>query len=93
MCGSYNILFPIIFEDGKTWLLKVPDLATPGNFGPKAAKIMQPEVMAARFLKRKTKIPVPTVCGYDITFDNEIQSPYIMMEMLRGMNLSEALLF
>lgn len=59
LCGSYNILFKINFDDEKTWLPKGPDVATPENFGPKAAQSMQSEVMAARFLKRNTEIPLP----------------------------------
>lgn len=87
--GAYHILFPMEFADGVRWILKVPATAYAGGFDSKAARALKSEAMTMRLLKQDTEIPVPEVFSFDATFDNEVQSPFILMEFIRGIPLYE----
>lgn len=77
----------IEFVDGVKWLLKVPAFATVEKFDQIAASMMESEVNTMRILKSRTTIPIPFIYAHDLTFNNAINSPYILMEMLEGSEL------
>lgn len=45
---------------------------------------MKSEVLGMRFLYKNTTIPLPAIHGFNTTFNNMINSPFIMMEKLEG---------
>ena len=85
--GSYHILFSLEFCDRVRWILKVPATGYPGGFDDKNARALKSEAMTMRLLKRDTQIPVPEVFSFDTSFDNEIKSPFILMEFIQGIPL------
>lgn len=87
--GAYHILFPLEFADGVRWILKVPATGYPGGFDSMAVRALNSEAMTMQLLKQETKIPVPEVFSFDATFDNEVQSPFILMDFIRGIPLYE----
>lgn len=89
LVGSYHILFPLDFLDGVRWILKVPETGHPDRFDDIAARALKSEAMTMRLLKRDTGIPVPEVFGFDASFDNALDSPFILMEFIQGIPLYE----
>ena len=86
LCGSYHIVFPIEFEDGMKWMLKVS--ANGDHFDSVAAAAMTSEAQTMRMLKKETSIPVPTVYAFDTSSENPLSAPFILMEKLDGRPLN-----
>ncbi|VUC37577.1 unnamed protein product [Clonostachys rosea] len=82
--GSYNILFPLDFEDGTRWLAKVPINGVPGKWDQPSADSMISEVNTMRLLKRETTIPLPEVFSFCSTTENDTKCPYILMSFISG---------
>lgn len=89
LSGSFNILFPIQFEDGLRWLLKVPAIAHPGRWDEMAARALKAEALTMQLLKRDTSIPLPEVYSFDATLENELNCAYILMEYVCGVPLHD----
>ena len=80
--GSYNIVFPIEFEDGVKWMLKIH--ANGDHFDPVAATALESEVRTMQMIRKETIIPVPTIYAFDTSSQNALLSPFILMERLDG---------
>ena len=89
LCGSYNLAYRVLFDDGVEWILKVPANSSHDRFDQLAADSMTSEVFTMKMIKRSTSIPVPTVYNFDVSSKNEIGCPYILMEFLKGRPLHE----
>lgn len=89
LTGSYHILYRLEFDDGVTWMFKVPSTGHEAQFDDLAAKAITSEAMTMRLLKRETSIPVPEVYSFDASLDNAVKCPFIMMEDLKGQPLHE----
>jgi hypothetical protein len=87
--GSFNLVFTIKFNDEVYWGLKIPANGHHGCFDTSAAEALKSEALTMQTIQRETKIPLPTVYGFDNTMDNELGCPYIMMEWLQGKPLWE----
>jgi hypothetical protein len=87
--GSHHILFPIQFQDGQEWLLKVPASGYGGRFEYTGARSLASEAQTMRMLRQETTIPIPRVFSYDTTFDNALNRPYILMEKVVGIALPD----
>ena len=85
--GSYNLVFFIDFDDGKSWVLKLPANGHPRCWDNFAAGALESEAFTMRWIREKTTIPVPGVYGFDTSMDNPIGCPYIMMEYIKGQSL------
>ena len=85
--GSYNLVFFIDFDDGKSWVLKVPANGHLRCWDDFAAGALASEAFTMRWIREKTTIPVPEVYGFDTSMDNPIRCPYIMMEYIKGQSL------
>lgn len=92
MFGSFHILFPVIFDDGVEWLLKVPAAGHSGCWDDSAARGLKSEAMTMKFLKEKTTIPVPAVYGFGSSLDSPFRCPFILMERIDGRPLYESML-
>ena len=85
--GSFNLVFFIDFDDGKSWVLKLPANGHPRCWDDFAAGALQSEAFTMRWIREKTTIPVPGVYGFDTSMDNALGCPYIMMECIQGKSL------
>ena len=85
--GSYNLVFFLDFEDGKSWVLKIPVNGHPRCWDEFAAGALASEAFTMRWIREKTTIPVPEVYRFDTSRDNAIGCPYIMMEYIKGQSL------
>lgn len=84
MCGSFNVVFPILFGDGVCWIIKIPAAGTDESWGPSAAAALTSEASTMRMLKKSTSIPVPAVHAFSSSIDNELGCPFILMDHLEG---------
>lgn len=87
--GSYNIVFPLEFTDGCRWILKVPSTGYRECYDDIAARALVAEAMTMQMLKRETRIPLPKVHLFDACMDNELNCPFILMDYIEGVPLSE----
>ena len=85
--GSFNFAYKLQFDDGVSWLMKIPYRGTPEKWTEDAAEDLENEVMVMRMLESKTTIPVPSIYRYDKTLDNPVEMPFILMEYVDGINL------
>jgi Phosphotransferase enzyme family len=84
MFGSYHVLYPVKFNDGVRWLLKVPSNGTKDKFNETSARALRSEARTMRCIKQKTTIPIPTVYSFSDTYYNELNCPFILLEFMDG---------
>ncbi|CAI7566213.1 unnamed protein product [Penicillium bialowiezense] len=89
MYGSFNICYPVTFEDGVRWLLKVPACGTQGQFSDADAESLRSEALTMRLLRRETTIPLPEVFAFESSCKNELNCPFILMSYVEGRKLSD----
>ncbi|KAI9748202.1 MAG: hypothetical protein M4579_007287, partial [Chaenotheca gracillima] len=87
--GSYNVLFPLRFEDGLRWVLKVPATAHPGRWDEQAARSLKAEAQTMRLLNCSTTIAVPKMFSFEPSMDNELNCAFILMEYIDGVPLQD----
>lgn len=86
--GHFNLVRRLTFVDGISWIarLRLPEL--PSVFGMreamKPAGCMSIEIATMNYLRLNTDIPVPEVFAHDLTAENEVGAPYILMTYLHG---------
>ncbi|WEW59813.1 hypothetical protein PRK78_005293 [Emydomyces testavorans] len=85
--GSFHALYPIQFQHGVRWILKVPACGTPEHFNSSAASALQSEALTMRLIRRKTSVPVPDVIAFDATLENTLGCPFILMTYIQGIPL------
>ncbi|KAK4613468.1 hypothetical protein CLAFUW4_09198 [Fulvia fulva] len=92
--GINNLVRKLEFADGTQWVarLPLPEL-------PDAHEVVNPEhrlqvdIATMKYIRKHTSIPVPEVFAYDLSPDNEVGAPYILMSYIHGtsaMELSQA---
>lgn len=85
--GSYHVLFPVRFQDGLRWLLKVPGHGTRARFDASAAVALRSEALTMRLIRRETSIPIPDVLAFEASLDNALGCPFILMSFIPGISL------
>ncbi|KAL2889088.1 hypothetical protein HOO65_030589 [Ceratocystis lukuohia] len=90
MYGSFHVLFPLLFETGLRWLVKIPINGTPEKWNDSSASALASEASTMRMLKRETTIPLPDVLDFSSTTQNALQCPYIVMTFISGIPLYDA---
>jgi hypothetical protein len=85
--GSYHILFPLDFNDGVRWLVKIHVNGTPDRWDTMSASAITSEARTMQLLKQETKIPLPEVFDFSSTTHNKLRCPYILMSFIRGVSL------
>ncbi|THW08543.1 hypothetical protein D6D24_09119 [Aureobasidium pullulans] len=80
--GSFNSCHKVVFEDGTAWAVRFP---IPGRVMHPDEKIRR-EVAIMRFVKEKTKIPVPKVIAFGTAADNHDPSigPFLITDWVEG---------
>lgn len=92
--GTFNTAYIVQFLGGNTasdrLVIRIPHYANQWQ-GPQKpdAYAMRSWVLTTKYIKRYTGLPIPEVLAYDITTDNIIGLPYVIMECLEGTPLCE----
>ncbi|EFI27472.1 protein kinase subdomain-containing protein PKL/CAK/Fmp29 [Coprinopsis cinerea okayama7 len=81
--GSYNKVFRMYFEDGKTAIARIPSLRLLGN----ASMITASEVATMEFMRLYRSFHIPLVYSWSKDLDGPVKSPYIIMEDIEGVPL------
>lgn len=84
-----SIIYKVKFADGVKWMLKVPAIGTPDQFGENDAEALRSEALTMIMLRRETTIPIPEVFSYDNTCKNKLKVPFILMEFIEGRPLDD----
>lgn len=81
MRGSYNLVYPLSFPDGRKWVARIPH--------PESTDVplMQSSVHTILLIREKTTIPIPSIHAYDTSPNNELGMPYILMDFVEGVSL------
>lgn len=84
--GGYNLIFYFEFEDGVQWVARVPSKtrAIRPFEDPLSQQSMQSMIDTIEYVDYKTNIPVPDICGFDVTCDNDLGRPYVFMSRVTG---------
>lgn len=85
--GSYNIAYPIEFDDGVRWIIKIPAIGHTRTWDNLAADALTSEALTMTYIRERTSIPLPTVHHFDASLDNEVGCPYILMDLVKGKRL------
>lgn len=88
--GSYHAVFPIKFEDGARWILKVPAVGTTDHFDSSSAAALKSEALTMRLIRKNTTIPVPEVFAFDSSIDNVLGVPFVLMSFAEGVSAYDA---
>ena len=84
ICGSFNLVYVIHFEDGVKWAARIPQHAIATHFLSAQAEAMSAELELLRLIQAKTSVPVPEVFYYNTTFDNPLGAPFSLISWLEG---------
>ena len=89
--GGYNLIFYLKFLDGIVWVARLP--ATCLAIRPFSDKLfqqtMQSTIDTMLFVHQNTSVPVPKIYGFDVSCDNHLGRPYVIMSKSRGEPLWE----
>ncbi|KAI0369067.1 hypothetical protein BV20DRAFT_1021606 [Pilatotrama ljubarskyi] len=83
--GSSNVVYDLEFSDGLSWIFRVPF----EEWGPVEARSMQLDIIAVEFIASRTSLPIPSLHAYSCTSDNPLGHPYMIMDKVHGICLSD----
>ena len=89
--GTFNIIIPIVFENGTKWVARIP---RPGRMfahpNPDLLeRIMTSLAVTTSIVRDRTTIPVPAIHGWSSREDNEAGCPYMFMDFVEGISLGD----
>ena len=87
--GSYNLVHVVEFGNLAKYVVRVPCNAWGGQFTETDQHSLTSQALAMRFIKKQTSIPIPEVYYFDVTQENEIGAPYILMGFVSGLTVNE----
>lgn len=76
-CSSFNLLFPIEFDDGVVWLLRVPTYDELDQITDVVRRIKHSEVLT-HFILREAGLPVPKIEDWGIGAVSRTGSEYLL---------------
>ncbi|RJE25068.1 Phosphotransferase enzyme family [Aspergillus sclerotialis] len=81
----FNVVYELVFSDGVVWMARIP---LPYNCF-QAEAVSASYAATLKYVKRHSKIPVPTVFAYYLHSSpkNKVNATYILMEKLPGHQL------
>ncbi|KAI0117880.1 hypothetical protein GGR51DRAFT_500433 [Nemania sp. FL0031] len=89
--GKRKVLYRLRMPDNSHWMARLHNALNTKtavtNHTTRMANQMllfESEVATMQFVRDSTQIPVPEVYGYDLTYENELGTPYIFMEYIAG---------
>lgn len=98
--GGTHVIVQLQFEDGVVWLARIrfPCCGIEGHqcvggftSFQDAAAAMGCEIATMAFVKERTSLPVPNVYVYNLSFDNLLHAPYMIIEKMAGESLERKL--
>jgi hypothetical protein len=84
--GGVNILFELRFDNGEIWIARIR-MPNESFVSEGTDFVLESEVTTMQYLRRKTRIPIPSIYGYDARYGNTVGMPYILMEAMPGARL------
>ena len=81
--GSFNKVYLLKFDNGAEAIARIPH----PNAGP-ALYTTASEVATMDYLHKTLKLPVPKILRYSCDSNNPVQSEFIVMEYIKGVNLT-----
>jgi Phosphotransferase enzyme family len=95
--GSWNIVLKVEFEDEVTWICRilVPEIIAKFTDKERVAnhetqvKAMDSQIGVMEYVTNYTKIPAPRLHGWDTSTDNCAGAPYMFMDMVEGMSITQ----
>ncbi|KAF4978228.1 hypothetical protein FZEAL_5333 [Fusarium zealandicum] len=87
--GSSNLVFPLTFNNGTRWALRIPIDGHPGAWEEQSSSGLASQVYTMQLIKRETTIPVPEIIDHSSTTDNILKCPYIVMSWIEGVQLCD----
>ncbi|KAF2428065.1 hypothetical protein EJ08DRAFT_615439 [Tothia fuscella] len=69
--------------------LKVPTVGQEGRWGSNSAQALRSEALTMQYIRTHSSFPVPKVHGFDTTFANEIQAPFILIGFILGSSVED----
>ncbi|KAF4338494.1 altered inheritance of mitochondria 9 mitochondrial [Fusarium beomiforme] len=87
LSGSYNIVHIVQVEDLKL-VIRIPATGWGDGMTKDASDALASQVTTMRFIREKTRAPVPEVYNWDPTINNEISAPFICMSFVPGETVS-----
>lgn len=84
--GGVNILFELRFDNGEIWIARI-QMPDESSVSEGTDFVLESEVTTMQYLRRKTRIPIPSIYGYNARFRNPVGMPYILMEAMPGARL------
>jgi hypothetical protein len=85
--GAFNKVFLITFPDGIEVIARVPFLEDYSEIR------MRSEIATMLFARQRLGLPVPRLFTWCLTADHPVGAPFILMELLPGVPLTENLWF
>ncbi|KAK7612188.1 hypothetical protein JOL62DRAFT_500028, partial [Phyllosticta paracitricarpa] len=74
----------------RKFVLRVPSIGARGIWNRHDAMEMRSTALSMKWIGKTTRVPVPEIIAYDVTHDNEIGHPFVLMSHLPGKVLYEA---
>jgi len=99
--GGTHVVLQLRFDDGVVWIARIqfPCCSIEGHqcvggfrSFENAADAMRCEIATMALVKQRTSLPVPTVYFYNLSYDNSLHAPYMMIEKMPGVSLYHKLL-
>jgi hypothetical protein len=83
---AYNLVFNLQFVDGIVWIARLPAICRAIRpFNDKVyQQTMQSMIDTMLFVDQNTSLPVPRIYGFDVTCENDLGRPYVIMSKSRG---------
>lgn len=90
--GAFNQVFILQFRDETKICLKIPATGWAKRWTSEHATNLRREALTLRYMHQQLgdSFPSPDLLSYDITLDNEIEAPFILMTFLPGRSGSRA---
>ncbi|KAK8208169.1 kinase-like domain-containing protein [Phyllosticta capitalensis] len=86
--GSYNRAF-IVRIGSQKYVLRVPRFGVKGVWNEHDKVELRSQALTMKWIQANLHIPIPAVLAYDVTHDNMINHPYILMSYLPGKRVCE----
>lgn len=85
--GRNNRIAVMRFEpSGEKCVIRTPACGWGSMWTENDKVTLEQSAETMRYLRGKTKIPIPKVIGYDVEISNTLGAPYIILEYIEGVN-------
>ena len=94
--GAHDWIIFLAFKDGIEWVARIPlrhhkDFPQLGFDTPEFRDKYECMISTIEYVGSHTTLPVPRIQKYDLTCENDLRRPYILMDCLPGKHLEEVM--